>query len=305
MFNQDTMVYLNKVFTDTEALSCPLLGELTASAATFDQQLSFYDQHDDCGCGSGCNCGCNLDFGDDANFVIESTRVCVTAFDLEDPDDLTPADVTLNGINVDNLEYFNGRYMTAVRGLEPDCQEAMLLIRNAGSWQAKVSIVLYGSVFTCGGCRKFKLVMSTREGVSIDIPGMSTFAVTSLCIPCVTGGISPVISFSFKARASLLNPVIVADSGGGNCSLILTGALITEPIADIQVTRQTLFRIQGEMVEQSCDGAENNCDNCHNCGNADNYDRDNCDYSYGRSHSCDCGCGEISCQFNGYNGCSF
>ncbi len=266
--NCESMVYLNKVFTNLEARSCPLLGELIAGVQTFEQQLSFYEPADENGCGCGCGCGCGgstcLDFDGDLNFVIDSTQVFVSDFNLETPGDLTAADVTVNGVAVDALDFFNERYMASTNALMSQisncaCLErgvstkAMLLIREAGPWVAKITIVIHGSVFGCGGCKKFKLVMSTLDEVSIDIPGTSTFAVTDICLPCTTGGIAPIINFSFKAKASLLNPSIIVDTGGGTCNVILTGALVTEPIAAIQVTRQTLFSIDAATVEQPCD----------------------------------------------------
>ena len=53
--NNESMVYLTKVFSDLQAKSCPLMTEITANAANFNQQLTFFD---DCDCNNGCGCGC-------------------------------------------------------------------------------------------------------------------------------------------------------------------------------------------------------------------------------------------------------
>lgn len=347
----EPMVYLNQVFTDLEAPSCPLPGELTAASDTFTQQLSFYEPTDDNGCSCNCNCGCScsengIDFSDDLTFVPESTQVFVTNFTLSDPQSFQSGNVTLNGLPVDTLTIAGDRYLAATDSLEDQianctCLEkgqstkAMLLIQGAGPWLAKLTIVVYGSVFGCGTCKRFKLVMSTREGVSIDIPGTSTFAVSQLCLPCTKGGIAPVISFSFLAKATLLNPVITTDPEAGTCSVTLTGTLVAEPAASIQVTRETLFTLDAKTVMQPCDSlakcrqASGTCtcaadfpipanpccdDACGNTGRPQEMPENNC----GCSAGCSCeraavsspeevhGCRQpqICCQFNGVSGCS-
>ena len=265
----ESLVYLNQVFTDLETPSCPLPGQFITTNETFTQQLSFYDPIDDnnCGCGCGCSCGCgenSISFTDNLTFSVENTQVFVNNFALSDPQSFLPANVTLNGIPVDTLTVEGDRYTATTDALEAQisncaCLErgqstkAMLLVQGAGPWLAKLTIVVYGSVFGCGTCKKFKLVMSTREGVSIDIPGSSTFAVSQLCLPCTKGGIAPVIRFSFLAEATLLNPVIQTNTDAGTCNVTLTGTLITEPAASIQVTRETLFSIDADALPQPCD----------------------------------------------------
>ncbi len=272
MCNEST-VYLTKVFSDLTAQSCPLMSQLDADPRDFNQQLTLLDdQNDRCGCGCNCNCcGCSncgscqsaFEITDDTDFVIESTEVFVSDFDLSDPDSLKPCNVTVNGIPVDNIDLFNERYMAATNDLMSrvgDCEcmkrgrstKAFLLISGAGSWNARLTIVLRGSAFGCSGCRRFKLVLVTKNCVTIDIPGTSSFS-SDICLPCTTGGIAPVINFSFKAKARLLNPVLRPASGSSQCALHLCGTLITEPEAEIQVTRQTLFRTTAESVNMPCD----------------------------------------------------
>lgn len=347
----ESLVYLNQVFSDLEAPSCPLPGELTADSTTFTQQLSFYDPADIDGCGCGCNCGCGcgcgcgdngIDFTDDLTFVIENTQVFVTNFALTNPEGLTAGNVTLNGLPVDTLTVAGDRFTATTDAVETQitncaCLErgqstkAMLLIQGAGPWTAKLTIVVYGSIFGCGTCKKFRLVMTTREGVSIDIPGTSTFAVSQLCLPCTKAGIAPEIQFSFLAKATLLNPVITTDTGSGPCNVILSGALVAEPAAAIQVTRETLFTIDAAAVPQPCDDlarcnqapgtctcaadfpvpASPCCDD--GCGGGEGNTCDGAGTTSGGC-SCSCGCGggddcgcqktQICCQFNGVNGCS-
>lgn len=354
------MVYLTKVFSDLQAKSCPLMTEITANAANFNQQLTFYDDCDcnngcgnSCGCGCNCNCGCgcgtnNIEIDEDANFAIETTQVIVSDFDLVCPHELEPCNVTVDGMPVDGLDFFNERYMAGTNDLmtrisDCTCMERGLptkgyfLICNAGPWKAKLTIAVTGTVFGCGGSKRFKLCMTTKNEVFVNIPGTSTFAASSICLPCTTGGIAPVINFSFGAEGSLLNPCLTADPCG-QCNLMLTGCLVVEPEVDVQVTRQTLFRTSAETVNVPCDDIAR----CRTCGD----DNGNvvavtnkcCGPDHGHDHECGCGCDDdcrpevpacgccgtttttgnsgcggnsrnsgrsISCQFNGYNGCNF
>lgn len=326
----ETTVYLTKVFSDLTAQSCPLMSQLIADPCDFDQQLTLLDDHNDrcsCNCGCSCNCcGCGccgscqaaFEITDDTDFVIESTEVFVSDFDLSDPCSLKPCDVTVDGLPVDSIDLFNQRYMAATNDLmsrvgDCECMErgrstkAFLLISGAGSWNARLTIVLRGSAFGCSGCRRFKLVLVTKNCVTIDIPGTSSFA-TDICLPCTTGGIAPVINFSFKAKARLLNPVLRPAPGPSQCALHLCGSLITEPEAEIQVTRQTLFRTTAESVNMPCDDlakcrqASGRCENCEDDDDSRAFRLrgrccdDGCDEHEEEDHhdcdcDCDCGCG--------------
>jgi len=354
--NNESMVYLNKVFSNIKIKSCPLMSSLTTDPESFDQQLTFFDAEENrgCGCGCGCNCGCDCgsfscsDLDGELNFVIDSTEVIVSDFDLANPAGIQPCNVTVDGIPVDSLDFFNERYMAATNDLmagigDCACMERDLstkgyfLIAGIGGWRAKLTIVLRGSVFSCGGCKKFKLMMSTKNNVFVNIPGLTTFSVADLCLPCTTGGIAPVINFSFEAEANLLNPTITANPCGGTCQLAVTGCLVAEPIAEVQVTRQTLFTTNARTVNVPCDDIAKCRQNKGVCGQADD-DRNAlqlrnrcCDDGRGREddNPCEqdddndgdngCGCGDrrcscqreessprsITCQFNGRNGCSF
>lgn len=297
--NNESMVYLNKVFSDVRINSCPLMSSLTATADNFDQQLTFFDgtaNDRDCdhgcghGCGCSCSCSCNCNCGcggesilgseGDLNFVIDSTEVIVSEFDLANPSCISPCNVTVDGIPVDGLDFFNERYMAATNELmtrigDCACMERGLstkgyfLIAGIGGFRAKLTVVLRGSVFGCGVCKRFKLLMTTKNNVYVNIPGQSTFAVSELCLPCTTGGIAPIINFSFSAKANLLNPIICVDESSTACSLTVTGCLVAEPVADVQVTRQTLFRTSAESVNVPCDDLERCRQNPGVCGDED------------------------------------
>lgn len=281
-----------------------------------------------------------MDFTEDLTFVVESTQVVISAFELADPEALTAANVTVNGIPVDDLDFFNNRFMASTTALMAQignckCMEqglstkGFLLIQNAGTWLARLTVMVNGTVSGCSGCKQFRLVMTSRDGIPVAIPGTSTFAASSVCLPCTTGGISPVINFSFSGSATLLNPVITTDVASESCNVILTGSLVSEPIANIQVTRQTLFTTSALIVEQPCDGMPEPCprtpvspccnDGCYEdaCGGEE--------ATNAEAPANGCGCGtaataaacpepepcrqtpsrrpQISCQWNGCNGC--
>ncbi len=352
--NNESLVYLNKVFTDLEIKSCPLMTQVCTTPETFEQQLSVFDPQEEtcgcsdcscgdcscchnCGCSCGCSCGCASDLDcSDLNFVVDSTEVIISDFDLSCPSSIEPCNVTVDGIPVDMLEVFNERYMAATNDLmsrigDCSCMESgnstkgYLLISGVGGFHAKLSIILRGNVFSGGCCKKFKLVFTTRNNICFNIPGQSTFATSQLCLPCTTGGIAPIINFSFSANGTLLNPMITACQTNGNCNLSVTGCLVTEPIASVQVTRQTLFRLDAEALPVPCDDIEKCRQNIGECGLADDDSnafslRHRCCDDGRRTEqeadSCSCGCGcttasrenrttSIACQFNGRNGCNF
>ena len=126
-----SLVWLNQVFSNLTAPSCPLPGTLTADSTTFTQQLSFYDPVDDSGCscggGCGCSCGCgcsnhNIEFTDDLSFTIENTQAFISAFTLEDPESLSAANVTINGIPVDELTVSGDQYTASLNTLMPQIE---------------------------------------------------------------------------------------------------------------------------------------------------------------------------------------
>lgn len=312
----ESMVYLNQIFSNTEASSGPLAGELTADNETFLQQLSFFDPIDEADCDCDCNCGCGCSstlpvFDGDLNFVVESTQVFITDFTLSDPESFSADNITVNGIAVDNLTRAGNRFTVATDTFiqqVSDCQcleanqstKAALLIQGAGPWVAKLTIIVYGSVFGCGSCKRFKLVLTTRDGISIDIPGISAFSAPELCLPCKKGGIAPDIQFSFLANATLLNPIVTADNTD-SCNVTLTAILVAEPAVSIQVTRQTLFAIDADAVPQPCDDLTK-C--IHSPGTCTCHE----DFPIHAGPCCNDGCNtpapQICCQFNGVNGCS-
>ena len=307
--HNESLVYLNKVYTDLQAKSCPLLSGITATSENFNQQLTFIDV-DCCDCGCGCNRSDDLD--GNLTFAVESTEVFVSDFNIAHPDCLSPCDVTVNGIPVDDLEFFNDRFSASTNALMTSisncsCMEkgmstsGYLLITGIQHWTAKLTIVLRGSVFGCGGCKRFKLVMTSHNCHPVDITGSSTFAAPKICLPCTTNGIAPVINFSFDATAALLNPVITSEpSCDKPCNVKVTGCLIVEPNVNVQVTRATLFRTNSQVINIPCDDASKCRDASGICNPCDEDDdsnalhlrqqccRDNIQHDWDSDEDCDC-----------------
>lgn len=316
--NNQSMVYLNKIFSDLQIHSCPLMSSLTATEENFDQQLTFFDHKDDCNC--DCGCGRTIsELSDDLDFVIDSSEVIVSDFDLAEPSCISPCNVTVDGIPVDAIDFFNERYMAATNDLMTrvsDCTciergrstKGFFLISGIGGFKAKLTIILRGSVFGCGICKRFRLRLTTKNHVCVNIPGKTTFAVAELCLPCTTGGIAPIINFSFTAKANLLNPVICKEESSGLCGLTVKGCLVAEPIANVQVTRQTLFRTHAEAVNVPCDDLEK-CRQTFDCGEEDDDSnalrlRDRCcDDAVRRKRDDDCGCHECDRDRDRDHGC--
>lgn len=344
----ESTVYLNKIFSDIRIGSCPLMSSLTAASENFNQTLSFFDppapESDSCGCSCSCTCtgeGTAPGTGENLRFVIDSTEVIVSDFNPADPSSITACNVTADGIPVDSLEFFNDRYTASASELNSkvsDCgciekglsTKVFFMIAGAGPWRTKLTLILRGSVFGAGSCRKFKLVMTTKDNVFVNIPGQATFASSEVCLPCTAGGIAPVISFSFDANATLLNPCISVESAcGSTWNFSVTGCLVAEPFADVQVTRQTLFRTNAQSVNVPCDDIEkcrqsnpvcgekdddsnavslhNRCcedkgsgsssggGGCGGCGCGSNTNSQSC----GCGHSSSCGTASCSCSVTG------
>lgn len=326
----ESTVYLNKIFSDSRVKSCPLLTDVTIDSTDFIQRLTFFD---DC-CESRCCCTPATDADAALTYTVDCVQVSVTDIDIPDASALTPASVSVNGIDVDSLTLMGNIYSAGTAELMNQVSNQMcmckgldtagyFLITGAGPWDVALTITVYGIAEGCGTSRRFKLVYTSRPGTTIAVPGTSTFAVSRLCLPCTTMGISPVINFTFGGKASLLSPVITAPTAATPCALTLTGSLVLEPTAHVYVTRQTLFKTNADLVYTPCDNLipvpkppcspcckedchihigeqfdgdyDYDCDSGDSCGCSSG---SNC----GSSGGCGCGCGS-SDNCGGNTGC--
>lgn len=247
------------------------------------------------GCNCNCNCGnvlgaatCQLD--ENAVFEVLKSHVRVTAFNLAKPSCLSPNQVTVDGFPVDSLMESGGTFEATLNSslpniIKPPCAEnglptkAFFLISCVGPWVFQAEFVIEGTVTTGGNTCCFRATFTTLSTSPIcsNIP-LSNIAVPKISIPCVSGGMSPRIIFSFSADMSLLNPVItvVPDTGNDSLNLILTTSVVVAPTVDVQVIKQALLCINACEAIFPCEGTESAVESeeeeeeldqeCH-CGN--------------------------------------
>lgn len=340
----ESTVYLNKIFSDSKIKSCPLLTDVTIDSTDFTQSLTFFD---DC-CDNRCCCSPVSDAEAALTYTVDCVQVSVTNIEIPEASALAPANVSVNGIDVDSLTLAGNIYSAGTADLMNQVSNQMcmckgldtagyFLITGAGPWNVALVITVYGVAEGCGTSKRFKLVFTSRPGTTISVPGTSTFAISRLCLPCTTMGISPVINFSFGGMASILSPVITAPVAATPCALTLTGSLVLEPTANVYVTRQTLFKTNADLVYTPCDdlipvpkppcspcckedchihiGEQSECNN--GCGShtsyensvssCSDYDRFGCGCANSGSNGCGCGSSsgrcDCGCANSGSNGC--
>ena len=289
-----SLVYLNKIYYDTEQSSCPILYALTTAADTFTQQLTFGQPAGSCGCGScGCgSCGC-CDFSINANttFRITDSRIAVNSFALSSDAVFEAADVTVDGFPVTDLVLVNGQYAADLSGIMEDithcpCTPAsatchcmpkdhcnvncgndgnFILAQVPGPWVLGAVFILEGTASNGSRTCSFRLCLRTipgAEDAGIVIPGSDNFALYCVEIPCQTAGISPSLLFDFDACASLLNPVITPVCTEEGCTVTLTATLVITPEISLKVTKPALFNLNASEVIQNCDNV-GQCDLCN------------------------------------------
>ena len=296
----ENLVFLNKVFYDSNASSCPVIYPLVTSDADFTQQLVIGSTPaaEACGCRSGSSCDFDLC---NAQFVVTNSCVTVTSAALSEAAEFTAASVTVDGFPVTSLTLENGRYFADLSGIMPDlarcpgvpldrhicegsgtcddcnsqCSDGghFFMAEAPGPWELLLNITIDGYV-TNGRCtRDFRLCMKTRADQTgtfpITVDSANNFALQCVNIPCQSQGISPSLRFNFSACGMLLNPVLTIDQTGtapaNGCpapsSLILTASLVITAGISLQVVRPSLFAINASEVDTCCDDL-GQCDSC-------------------------------------------
>nr|WP_315022604.1 hypothetical protein [uncultured Aminipila sp.] len=284
---------------------------------TFDRDRSFDRDMQSCVSNTGCNCNCNCNCGSvagasacqlDENAVFEVLRseVRVTAFNLANPSGLSPDQVTVDGFPVDSLLNLDGSFEATLNSslpkiIKPPCAEqglptkAFFLISCLGPWVFQAQFIVEGTVNTNGKTCCFRAIFTTLSTTPIhpNIP-FSNIAVDRISIPCVSGGMSPRIVFSFGANMSLLNPVItvVEDSDEDSIFLVLTTPVVVEPTVDVQVIKQALLCINACEAVFPCEGTESAAEEeeeeeeleqeCH-CGNNNDVESESNNFNCGNT----------------------
>lgn len=267
------LVYMDKVYSYNKASSCPLLHVLQGRCMEFTTKLRLEPIDDDCDCGGrgchGCCCCCQpvntCELRSDAVFTVTRSYVLVKSLDLR-PRSLDESDVTIDGVEVDDLDEIGRQFVASantaiVETSKSRCSDLGLptknffLIRGAGPWIFRGTIVLEGTVNTGGRTCCFQAKFETPDrGLQID--GTSTFAVPKLAIPCIAGGIAPVIRFNFTGKVFILNPEIIMDMRDSDRICTVLGSLAVEPEVNVEVSRRTLFCIDACEGLLPCEGTE-------------------------------------------------
>ncbi|QHI73038.1 hypothetical protein [Aminipila terrae] len=227
--------------------------------------------------GCNCNCNCNNVLGastcqldENAVFEVLKSHVRVTAFNLANPSGLSPNQVTVDGFPVDSLFNLDGSFEATLNSslpniIKPPCAEnglptkAFFLISCVGPWVFQAEFVIEGTVNTNGNICCFRAIFRTlsTSPICANIP-VSNIAVDKISVPCVSGGMSPRIVFSFGANMSLLNPVltVVSDTDEDSLFLVLSTPVVVEPTVDVQVIKQALLCINACEAIFPCEGTE-------------------------------------------------
>lgn len=145
------LVYLNKIYFSDSQVSCPILYDLTTTAETFTQQLTFgsLPTSSACTCGGSCNscspsgcgscsngasspctcCCCCCDCGNNCSdftvtanttFTITDASIEVSTFRPSADSTFAAADVTVDGFPVTALQLVNGQYQADLSGIMAD-----------------------------------------------------------------------------------------------------------------------------------------------------------------------------------------
>lgn len=268
------LVYLDKVYSYNKASSCPILHPLQDSrCGEFTTTLKLEPIEDDCDCGGkshSCCCCCNqaanaCDLGPDAVFTVTRSFVLVKSLELR-PRTLDESDVTIDGVEVDDLMEIGKQFIVSadtaiLETSKTRCQDlglptkSFFLIRGAGPWIFRGTIVVEGTVNSGGRTCCFQAKFETPDR-GLLIEGASSFAVPKLAIPCIAGGIAPVIRFNFTGKVFILNPEIIMDIRENGRICTVGGSLAVEPEVNIEVSRRTLFCIDACEGLLPCEGTE-------------------------------------------------
>lgn len=147
------LVYLNKIYFSDSQVSCPILYDLTTTAETFTQQLTFgyLPTSSACTCGGSCGscspsgsragcggcsasspctcCCCCCDCGNSCSdftvtanttFTITDASIEVSTFRPSADSTFAAADVTVDGFPVTALQLVNGQYQADLSGIMAD-----------------------------------------------------------------------------------------------------------------------------------------------------------------------------------------
>ena len=278
----NNFVYLNKIFYNQQEKGSPILTTIDSTATELTQQFTIGSNickapTPPCNCNHGvstttnccnCSCDCCCDFAltQSTSFDISNAYVIVHSFNLAAATEITPADVTIEGIPITGLTRNGNQFVGDISGIMGEitkcscqspcanpCPGDYVMITAAGPWELNATIVVEGAVFNGGPSCHFRACFNTPVAETLPITGSATFAFCGVDIPCQINGISPSLIFDFDACTKILNPEITVTCEGGTCTANLTGSIVVTPIAELQITRPSIFNLGPCEVEMPCD----------------------------------------------------
>ena len=262
--------YLNKIFSAHEAEGSSLFYNLN-TATDPDNFTAVYNLIPCSGCGCCCCCDSTV-LGPDAVFEIQKIYsqldcLMVTADDGPNPVPITPAQVTINGFEVEDVTFSNGLYTATIGNvinniLNPQCiaqglpSKAFLLLQNIGPLAFRARMAFEGVVRAGGKMYRFKLYLANNEATPLTgAMTTSSFAVAEANIPCIANGMVPVVTFSFGGRLNVINPTLTVeyvnpDIPAEGINILLNATLSINPTAHVEVLRNTLMLLNGAQAQE-------------------------------------------------------
>ena len=282
--NEPNLVYIDKVFSFNSDTSCPVVFNLDTRCDTEDFEVKFTTAD------RGCGCGCNpAELDCNAVFEIERAFAVLHFIETSPPGNISPSQVTIDGEEVDSVEFQNGRYLVGISELASRLQHRrcldanlpsknFLLIRDVCTWEIRATYVLEGTVTTGGRTCCFRAEISNEDdGPPTVLPTncCSSFAIPNFSIPCTQNGIAADVAFHFSGQVKLVNPELKVKCNNRPCpsgftleapgisaefipgrnepTLVFKSKVVLEPKVHVECVRRTLFSINAQEGLLPCE----------------------------------------------------
>lgn len=269
-----TALYADKIFSAHRAEGSSIFYQLD-TALTPDNFLSVYELTP---CAGGCCCSTRV-LSEDAVFEIQKTFVQLDCFsvitDGETPP-ITPANVTVNGLAVCDIEETNGRFTADISCIlgeltNPVClaqnlpSKAFILLQDIGNLQFRIRLGFEGVVRSCGVLYRFKAYLANNTTIPLPADLTTSFAIAEVNIPCVENGSAPVITFRFDGTAELINPRLTVTATDdtdpcGGARIDVTATLGITPRVSVEVIRNTLLLVSAAEMKDCSECGMNGFD---------------------------------------------
>lgn len=134
----NNLVYLNKIYYNGEAASCPIIFDLNTCTSAFEQRFIVDNSSDrcvgncgggcqNCGCGCGCGCGCscncgcnNFELTSTTQFTVTNSCAVITSITPYSSTSTNSINITVDGFPVTSVQYQNGKFMADLSEIMSD-----------------------------------------------------------------------------------------------------------------------------------------------------------------------------------------